>query len=94
LPHDTRVVDVAIATNRARSILATHPIRAFGHRSRVRCGRSSDPDRIARRIAFAQRNGLVIGSWIEEPLLISVYAADRPTLDAMIEAVINAPKPT
>jgi hypothetical protein len=47
-----------------------------------------------RRIAFATGNGLVIGSWIEAPLLFSVYATDRPTLDAMIEAVMNAPKTT
>ena len=44
-----------------------------------------------RKVAIAAGDTLAIASWIEEPLLFSIYAADRPTLDAVLQAVMTAP---
>ena len=46
-----------------------------------------------REIAVAHAPTASVGSWIEKPLLLSVYAPDEPTLRDVVGAVLAAPRP-
>lgn len=43
-------------------------------------------------VAILVRDQVSLGTWIEEPLEISVYAADEATLRAIIEAMLQTPR--